>query len=76
MFHVTWHQPHPSGQSYSATFRGLSDSGAPVPPGVYKVMVEAVGHRVADRPCGTKAAKRPLQHGSTGMIFGLARVSR
>lgn len=76
VFHVTWHQPHPSGQTYSATFRGLSDSGAPVPPGVYKVMVEAVGQRVADRPCEMKVAQRPLPHGSTGMIFGLARVSR
>ena len=76
VFHVTWHELHPSGQTYSATFRGLSDSGAPVPPGVYKVMVEAVGQRVADRPCDTKAAKRPLVHGSIGLIFGLARVSR
>jgi hypothetical protein len=64
------------GQTLRATFAGLDNSGAPLPRGVYKVMVSLIGHRTSMSTC---IEQGPVEagfriHPETGIIYGLASI--
>jgi hypothetical protein len=74
--HVTRRNLRADGQTITATFSGLDDHGRPLRKGVYKVLVDLLGHRTSSSTCLAQGPVDDALTGitETGVIFGLASI--